>query len=87
MGEIEYHARAFVDGQNVAAIAYENRSGNFEIALFLEGTFDESIDIKNYLKSKLPSYMIPSIIIQKDEFPLNKNDKLDRNSLKNSILN
>lgn len=40
-----------------------------------------SIAIKNYLKSKLPSYMIPNYFIKIDSLPLTKNGKLDRKAL------
>ncbi len=86
LGEIEYHARNFLDGQNAVAVAYENGFGNNEIALFIEGIFDMQDDIKNYLKSKLPSYMIPSRIIREEVFPINNNDKVDRNVLKEKVM-
>ncbi|MBN1414275.1 MAG: amino acid adenylation domain-containing protein [Bacteroidales bacterium] len=86
LGEIEHHARACVVGKNVAAVAFENRSGNNEIALFIEGEIGDIREVESYLKSRLPYYMIPSKIIIKEVFPLNKNDKLDRNALKNSII-
>ena len=39
------------------------------------------LKIKEYLKTKLPDYMIPSYFIKLDKIPLNKNGKLDRASL------
>lgn len=86
LGEIEYHAREHLKGKNVIAVTYENNtSGNYEIALFIEGKLTDEKDILEYLKSKLPYYMIPSKIIQKSVFPLNKSDKVDRISLTKSI--
>ncbi|MCF8381827.1 MAG: AMP-binding protein [Bacteroidales bacterium] len=85
LGEIEHHAREYIKGQNVVAVAYENISGNNEIALFIEGEpFDTSTLIVQF-KSKLPYYMLPSKILFIDEFPLNTNSKTDRNLLKKSI--
>ena len=37
--------------------------------------------IKLFLKDRLPSYMIPSIYVQLDEFPSNRNGKVDRSRL------
>lgn len=38
-------------------------------------------DIKNYLASKLPDYMIPGFIMILDELPLNTSGKIDRKAL------
>lgn len=38
-------------------------------------------DIRNYLKAKLPLYMVPRYITQIDEMPINNNGKIDINSL------
>ena len=82
LGEIEFHARKFLQGQNAIALAFENKTGNTEIALFIEGTFDDEGGILKYLKSKMPYYMIPTKTIVEDIFPLNTNGKIDKNKLK-----
>jgi len=85
LSEIEYHARECLRGQNSVAVAFENKTGNTEIALFVE---DEETDpgyLLLYLKSKMPSYMIPAKIFYNKKFPLNSNGKIDRNILKKSI--
>ena len=38
-------------------------------------------DIKNYLKNRLPEYMIPSHFVFVDRFPLTANGKIDRSAL------
>ena len=38
-------------------------------------------EIKSFIKDRLPSYMIPSIYVQLDEFPSNRNGKVDRSRL------
>ncbi|MFC9728447.1 non-ribosomal peptide synthetase [Bacillus cereus] len=43
--------------------------------------------LRNKLKDKLPYYMIPNIFIEKDEFLLNSNGKIDRNLLVEEIKN
>lgn len=85
LGEIEFHAREFLKVQNAVAIAFENKTGNTEIAMFVEGKFDETSVLLEYLKSKLPHYMVPTKILTKDIFPLNVNGKIDRNLLKKLI--
>jgi amino acid adenylation domain-containing protein len=85
LGEIEHHAREYVKGHNVVAVAYENVHGINEIALFAEDRQADTGKLLEYLKSKMPNYMIPSKIFLREEFPLNSNGKVDRNLLKKSI--
>jgi D-alanine--poly(phosphoribitol) ligase subunit 1 len=87
LGEIEYHAREFLNGQNAVAIPFNNTMGNSEIALFIEGTFTDEIDLVKYLTSKMPYYMIPTKIQVENTFALNTSGKVDRISLKNLLIN
>jgi amino acid adenylation domain-containing protein len=86
LGEIEHHAREYLSGQNAVAIAFENKTTNTEIALFIEGELAFKKELTEYLKSKVPPYMIPTKIIAEDIFPLNNNGKVDRNILKKLIV-
>jgi D-alanine--poly(phosphoribitol) ligase subunit 1 len=85
LGEIEHHAREFLAGQNAVAVAFENKTTNTEIALFVEGELTTMNELTTYLKSKMPPYMMPTKILVEKEFPLNTNGKIDRNILKKSI--
>jgi non-ribosomal peptide synthetase component F len=64
-------AKAFIDSGGTAILC-----GYF--------VADEQIDvkqIKEYLKSKLPYYMVPTALFQMDELPRNFNNKIDRNAI------
>jgi amino acid adenylation domain-containing protein len=82
LGEIEHHARECVSGKNAIAVAFQNTTGNTEIALFVETAATDTGALGDYLKSKMPYYMVPTKIICHPEFPLNTNGKVDRNKLK-----
>jgi D-alanine--poly(phosphoribitol) ligase subunit 1 len=86
LGEIEHHAREFLAGQNAVAIAFENKTTNTEIALFIEGELQTMNELSAYLKSKMPPYMMPTRILVEKIFPLNNNGKIDRNILKKLIV-
>ena len=43
-------------------------------------SFDD-FDLRSFLKDKLPDYMIPSVFVKLDCFPLTQNGKVDRKSL------
>lgn len=86
LGEIEYHAREFYDKEcRVVAIAFDNAQKLTEIALFVESSEQDTKVLIDYLRSKMPHYMIPSRIIFEQQFPLNKSEKIDRNALKNKL--
>ncbi|BET55544.1 amino acid adenylation domain-containing protein [Bacillus subtilis] len=44
-------------------------------------------EIREYLKSKLPEYMIPSVIMELDQFPLSLNGKIDRSKFPDPDVN
>ena len=86
LGEIEFHARAFYNNEyRVVAIAFNNIQGLTEIALFIESSELDTDKLLEYLRTKMPHYMIPSRIIYIPKFPLNKSEKIDRNQLKNTL--
>lgn len=82
LGEIEFHAREFLTGQNAVCVPVENASMNTEIVMFVEGDLKSEGELRAYLKAKLPAYMMPSKILAKAIFPINTNGKVDRKTLK-----
>ena len=82
MGEIEYHAREFLSGCNVVCMPFENKDLLTEIAMFVERTEMPTDNLINYMRTRMPSYMIPTKILFVPIFPLNGNDKIDKNKLK-----
>lgn len=85
MGEIEYHAREFMNGVNAVAIAFYNSKGLAEIALFIESQEFDTKPLVEYLRTKMPLYMIPSRYYFESVFPLNGNGKIDKVVLKSKI--
>lgn len=86
LGEIEFHARNFLKGINVVALAFENSLNFTEIALFVESVTIDTEKLFVYLRSKMPSYMIPVKVIFEPVFPLNSNDKIDKNELRKLLM-
>ena len=51
------------------------------VAYYLSARQLDSKQLREYLKPKLPDYMIPSAWVELEAFPLTPNGKIDRNSL------
>ncbi|MHB1688633.1 MAG: amino acid adenylation domain-containing protein [Ignavibacteriaceae bacterium] len=81
LGEIEHFAREFTRITNVAAVPYKNKNNMIQIHLFVENFSGKTIDIAEYLKTKVPYYMVPAEITSLPSFPLNSNGKVDRKKL------
>lgn len=85
MGEIEYYARKFLGETNVVCLAFDNKDGLTEIAMFIEKEQFDPSEMLAYLKAKIPGYMIPTKIVYIPVFQLNANDKIDKNILRSLI--
>lgn len=84
LGEIEYHIQNKIKN-HISVIDIDNNNGTNEIALIIEGETIDTNDLFNYLKTKLPNYMIPTKTFFLPKLPLNDNGKLDRKKLKTLI--
>jgi non-ribosomal peptide synthetase component E (peptide arylation enzyme) len=70
--------------QNSAVGVYENSLGEKQLSAYVVLQDTAKVTgrvLKQFLRSKLPEYMIPSVFIQIDTLPLLPSGKLDRNAL------
>ncbi|MBK6831404.1 MAG: hypothetical protein IPG92_12000, partial [Flavobacteriales bacterium] len=82
LAEIEHFARQCLAHHNAVALAITNATGNVELALVVESErVLDTQQLLSHLRTKLPSYMIPSVVRYVPSFPLNSNGKTDRKSL------
>lgn len=82
LSEIEFHVKAFLGKTNAVVVPLLDAVGNTELGLVIESKSNNTDLLLDYVKLKLPSYMIPKRIMFANEFPLNNNGKTDRNKLK-----
>lgn len=82
LGEIEHHARDFLGGCLTACITTGEEQSKIELVLFLECESVEKKELINYLHTKMPPYMDPSIIVCRPHFPFNSNGKVDKKQIK-----
>ena len=82
LGEIECAMRAFAGVRDAAARAIEFEPGDSRLIAFLRS--DAGTDLaalKDFLRGRLPEYMIPAELIPLDAFPVSPNGKVDRRRL------
>lgn len=72
--------------KNLATI-YNNEKKSYLVSYFTADKKLNTSDLSAYLQTKLPYYMIPSIFIQLDSFPINVNGKIDRSNLPKPEVN
>ncbi|HET9278039.1 MAG TPA: condensation domain-containing protein, partial [Flavitalea sp.] len=82
LGEIEATMNQGGYIQQAVVLAREDSQGNKRLVAYLvpHGYFDREALI-NDLKEKLPEYMVPSLFVELEAFPLTANGKVDRKAL------
>ena len=71
--------------KNAVCVAFDNEKSLTEIAMFIESSEFDAEDLLAYMRTKMPSYMIPTRLFFVPVFPLNSNDKTDKVKLKEMI--
>jgi acyl-coenzyme A synthetase/AMP-(fatty) acid ligase len=82
LGEIEAHMRDVCGNALVAAVVRAGGPGEMSdiIGVITAARLDEAA-MREALRSRLPSYMLPRRIIRLDRMPLNASGKIDRNAI------
>jgi amino acid adenylation domain-containing protein/FkbM family methyltransferase len=81
-GEIEHVLQQSELITQAVVLAKEDNQGNKRLIGYVIATNDfDKEAIQSYLQGKLPEYMVPSLWIVLDEFPLTSNGKINRNAL------
>jgi amino acid adenylation domain-containing protein len=80
LGEIEAALKQHPAVRDAVVVAQEHASGK-RLAAFWLGTDNAAPDLRGFLQSKLPDYMLPAVFEKLPQFPLNSSGKLDRKSL------
>ncbi len=82
LGEIENAAMGKEEIINVCAAYHQKQK---QIVLFYQGNIAED-EVRNYLLSVIPKYMVPTIYYNLKAFPYNDNGKIDRKKLTEEYL-
>lgn len=82
LGEIETAAASMEKMQECACV-YDEKTDN--IVIFYNAKKTDDKDVLNYLKSKLPAYLLPGKFVKLKSMPHNQNGKTDRIKLKELV--
>jgi len=84
LGEIESVLAQYHAIKDIVVIAREDTPGDKKLIAYiiLKETEEAGLsDLRQFLKAKLPDYMIPAAFVRMDKFPLTPNGKVDRKAL------
>lgn len=84
LGEVESALREHSDVRECLVHVWESAPGDKRLAAYIVPARNPHIptdELRRFLSTKLPEYMIPSAFVALDKLPLTLNIKMDRNSL------
>ena len=84
LGEIESVLRQHPEVGGCVVILREDRPGDKRLVAYFAGRQKSPLDkvaLQQYLKAKLPEYMLPSTFVQMETLPITRNGKIDKQAL------
>ncbi|ASS75353.1 hypothetical protein CIG75_10355 [Tumebacillus algifaecis] len=84
LGEIEAVLAAHQEVSSTAVLALDDEAGSKRLVAYVVPTEDsamKSTELRTFLLSRLPSYLVPPVFLMLDQMPLTPNGKIDRKSL------
>lgn len=85
LAEVEHYAKRELQKRNLVAAAIPNTQGHTELFLVVEGELPDVVAFNKRLRAILPSYMVPTKVMNIESLPLNSNGKIDRPAVTNWI--
>ena len=84
LDEIEYALSDYPFVHQAVVVMREDTHRNKHLVGYIIPSSDTTLDVKklrNFLRERLPEYMIPSAFVQMESFPVTINGKIDRKAL------
>ncbi|BBM85629.1 non-ribosomal peptide synthetase [Candidatus Uabimicrobium amorphum] len=81
LGEIEITIREHPKVVETAVVHYQHNAKSFLVSYVVTNTSLCVDEIKNFVREKLPSYMVPSHFVLREALPLNASGKIDKKAL------
>ncbi|MFB9329947.1 amino acid adenylation domain-containing protein [Paenibacillus aurantiacus] len=88
LGEIEYRLRQHPDVRDAAVLAKPDRDGGFFLCGYYASDSElPAQELRAYLATELPDYMMPAFFVRVTRMPVTANGKLDRSALPTPDMN
>lgn len=82
LGEVESAVLGHVGVREAVVVAGERGEGDKYLCAYVVGAADLAIEeLREYLRGRLPEYMVPGFYVRMARLPLTENGKIDRRSL------
>jgi amino acid adenylation domain-containing protein len=83
LGEIETVLSRHPHVRDAVAVAREDTPGDARIVAYVRQTDGQTAaaELREHAAASLPPYMVPSVVVTLDEYPLTPNGKIDRKAL------
>lgn len=84
LGEIEAALGKYPDVKEIAVVVHGNTAERKRLVAYIvsnNGVQPSPSELRNFMKSQLPEYMVPSFFVVLDQMPLTPNGKIDRQAL------
>ncbi|MGB5706608.1 MAG: amino acid adenylation domain-containing protein [Arenicellales bacterium] len=86
LGEIEHSIATHPSVEEVVVSALGDRYADKRLVAYVTSKRDaqfDTLEVKEYASNRLPAYLVPSIFVEIEYFPLTVNGKVDRGALPN----
>lgn len=80
--EISSHLRTHPDIEDVAAVGWQEEQNLSLVAFYTSQESIEVAELREFLRNRLPVYMMPAHFIRIDKLPMTQNGKLDKAALR-----
>ncbi|WP_164013943.1 non-ribosomal peptide synthetase [Pyxidicoccus trucidator] len=81
LGEVEAALRQQGQVREVVAVVREDLPGDKRLVAYVVAPDADASALKDFVRQKLPEYMVPSAVVVLDVLPLSANGKVDRRAL------
>lgn len=84
LGEIESVIGEYPTLRSCVVVARQDKAGDPQLVAYVvsqAGNEVSSDDLRDYLRAKLPEYMVPALFVSLRELPISPNGKVDRKAL------
>jgi amino acid adenylation domain-containing protein len=84
LGEIEHRLRSHNQIRDAVVLVKQTTSGDQKIVAYLvpaDGQIPEASALRDFVREKLPEYMLPNVVVPIDTLPVTANGKIDRAAL------